>query len=252
MFRFGINRVAILTRSFQSIRSFSSFQSKPRFFQNHFHKKTIPISSWGTLSPLISKRNIFISIEKTPNPDSLKFVPDVQVLNEGETMDIPNQRAAMNSPLAIQLFRIEGVKNVFFGSNFISVGKDEEKEWAVLKPQIFQTIMDFFSSGQPVVTEAPVREDTAIQPDDSEVVQMIKELLETRIRPSVQEDGGDIVYKGFEDGIVFLQMQGSCSGCPSSTVTLKSGIERMLMHWIPEVNGVVAVEDSGTFIYLLN
>lgn len=135
---------------------------------------------------------------------------------------------------------------MFYGSDFVTVTKDEESDWGVLKPEIFASIMDHFSSGNPLILEDAnyMDADTAIQEDDDEVVAMIKELLDTRIRPSVQEDGGDIVYKGFDaaSGIVTLKMQGACSGCPSSAVTLKSGIENMLMHYIPEVK---AVEEAG-------
>merc|ERR1712146_135741 len=146
------------------------------------------------------------------------------------------------------LFRVEGVRNVFLASDFLTVSKTEEVEWQVLKPQIFSEIMDFYTSGQTVLKEdgdAPT-DTLAITDDDSEVVQMIKELLDMRIRPSVQEDGGDIAYQGFDEeaGIVFLQMQGSCSGCPSSAVTLKSGIENMLMHYIPEVTEVRAIGED--------
>jgi Fe-S cluster biogenesis protein NfuA len=141
-------------------------------------------------------------------------------------------------------------QGVFFGHDFITVTKDESYEWEHLKASIFATIMDFFATGQPVLAETPPSSDTAPNPEDDEVVTMIKEILETRVRPAVQEDGGDITYKGFQEGVVFLQMQGSCSGCPSSSVTLKSGIERMLMHWVPEVQGVVAVSDDGIYIYI--
>jgi len=133
---------------------------------------------------------------------------------------------------------------VFFARDFISVNKEPEQDWTSLKPAVFGVIMNFYNTGKPLLEEVQVREDTQIQQGDSEVVQMIKEILETRVRPQVQEDGGDIEYKGFQGGVVLLKMQGSCSGCASSSVTLKSGIERMLMHWIPEVTGVVAVSDS--------
>uniref|UniRef100_A0A803N081 Scaffold protein Nfu/NifU N-terminal domain-containing protein n=1 Tax=Chenopodium quinoa TaxID=63459 RepID=A0A803N081_CHEQI len=135
-----------------------------------------------------------------------------------------------------------GVTRVFFGSDFVTVTKSDEVTWDILKPEIFASIMDFYTSGQPLFLDesTAASKDTAIHEDDSEIVAMIKELLETRIRPAVQDDGGDIVYRGFdpETGIVKLQMQGACSGCPSSSVTLKSGIENMLMHYVPEVKGV--------------
>lgn len=156
--------------------------------------------------------------------------------------DFPNARSAMTSSLAKSLFGIDGVARVFFGSDFVTVTKSEEASWDFLKPEIFAAIMDFYSSGNPLFLDSSVASsmDTAIHEDDSEVVAMIKELLETRIRPAVQDDGGDIEYRGFdlETGIVKLRMQGACSGCPSSSVTLKSGIENMLMHYVSEVKGV--------------
>jgi Fe-S cluster biogenesis protein NfuA len=188
-------------------------------------------------------RNMFIQVQNTPNPDSLKFIPGAQVTQKG-TMEFPNAMSAIKSPLAKSLFQIEGVKQVFFARDFISVNKDTDADWNVLKPQVFSAIMEFYDSGKPIVTDEKPREDTMIKPDDSEAVQMIKEVLETRIRPAVQDDGGDIEYRGFENGVVLLKMQGSCSGCQSSSVTLKSGIERMLKHFIPEVTAVVAVTDD--------
>lgn len=192
------------------------------------------------------KRSLFVQTEKTPNPDSLKFLPGVPVLESG-TADFPTAMSAVSSPLAKKLFRNEGVKRVFLTQEFITITKDETCSWEDLKPAVFADIMEFFSSGEKALSDKPAPSDTAIQPGDSETVQMIKELLETRIRPSVQDDGGDITYLGFVDGVVFVQMQGSCSGCPSSSVTLKGGIERMMQHWIPEVNNVMAVESEEEF-----
>ncbi|XP_027721415.1 NFU1 iron-sulfur cluster scaffold homolog, mitochondrial isoform X3 [Vombatus ursinus] len=143
-----------------------------------------------------------------------------------------------------QLFRIEGVKSVFFGPDFITVTKEsEDLDWNLLKPDIYATIMDFFASGLPLVNEETLSTDAATEEDD-EVVAMIKELLDTRIRPTVQEDGGDVIYKGFEDGIVQLKLQGSCTSCPSSIITLKNGIQNMLQFYIPEVEGVEQVVDD--------
>lgn len=159
-------------------------------------------------------------------------------------MDFPTPAAAFRSPLARQLFRIEGVKSVFFGPDFITVTKEnEELDWNLLKPDIYATIMDFFASGLPLVTEETPPGEAGSEEDD-EVVAMIKELLDTRIRPTVQEDGGDVIYRGFEDGIVRLKLQGSCTSCPSSIVTLKSGIQNMLQFYIPEVEGVEQVMDD--------
>ncbi|XP_021733235.1 nifU-like protein 4, mitochondrial [Chenopodium quinoa] len=187
------------------------------------------------------RRTMFIQTQPTPNPASLMFYPGKPVMEIGSS-DFPNARTAMNSPLAKALFGIDGVTRVFFGSDFVTVTKSDDITWDILKPEIFAAIMDFYTSGQPLFLDesTAASKDTAIHEDDSEIVAMIKELLETRIRPAVQDDGGDIVYKGFdpETGIVKLQMQGACSGCPSSSVTLKSGIENMLMHYVPEVKGV--------------
>ncbi|XP_078161591.1 nifU-like protein 4, mitochondrial isoform X2 [Carex rostrata] len=184
---------------------------------------------------------MFIQAQDTPNPHSLMFYPGKPVMEVGSS-DFPNARAAMNSPLAKSLYAIDGVTRVFFGSDFVTVTKSEEVSWDYLKPEIFAAIMDFYSSGNALFFDAKeaTSKDTAIHEDDSEVVAMIKELLETRIRPAVQDDGGDIEYCGFdpETGIVKLRLQGACSGCPSSSVTLKSGIENMLMHYVPEVKGV--------------
>lgn len=187
---------------------------------------------------------MFIQTQDTPNPNSLKFIPGCPVLEAG-TMDFSAARNAFCSPLARQLFRIDGVKGVFFGPDFITITKtDAEVQWKLLKPDVYATIMDFFASGLPVVTDEAPSSDTAPSEDDDEVVAIIKELLDTRIRPTVQEDGGDVIYKGFEDGIVKLMLQGSCTSCPSSIVTLKSGIQNMLQFYVPEVEGVIQVVDE--------
>ncbi|KAJ8923245.1 hypothetical protein NQ315_001801 [Exocentrus adspersus] len=194
-----------------------------------------------TFRPVSTTQHLrmFIQTQETPNPNSLKFLPGVQVLESGQTIDFPNGQAAYCSPLGKMLFRIEGVKSVFLGPDFLTVTKtDDEVDWKVIKPEIFATIMDFFASGLPVLNEATPNLDTQINEDDDETVQMIKELLDTRIRPTVQEDGGDIIFVGYEDGIVKLKMQGACSSCPSSVVTLKNGVQNMLQFYIPEVLGV--------------
>lgn len=191
------------------------------------------------------RRGVFIQTQPTPNPLSLMFVPGRTVLEKGGTMSFNTPREAMSSPLAKRLFAIDGVTSVFFGSDFVTVTKSEDYTWAVLKPDVFAAIMDHYSSGDPLLYD-DADEGAAehlISDDDDEVVAMIKELLETRIRPAVQEDGGDIRFHAFdpESGVVGLKMMGACSGCPSSAITLKSGIENMLMHYIPEVKGVVEV-----------
>ncbi|KAM4615735.1 NFU1 iron-sulfur cluster scaffold homolog, mitochondrial [Polymixia lowei] len=194
---------------------------------------------------VVPARTMFIQTQDTPNPNSLKFLPGRTVLESG-TMDFAAPRDAFCSPLARQLFRIDGVKSVFLGPDFITITKsDGNIEWKIIKPDVFAAIMDFFTTGLPVVNEesAPSA-DTAPSDDDDEVVAMIKELLDTRIRPTVQEDGGDVLYRGFEDGIVKLKLQGSCTSCPSSIVTLKSGIQNMLQFYVPEVESVEQVKDD--------
>lgn len=189
-------------------------------------------------------RTLLIQTDDTPNPRSLKFVPvhgeeeGGLLLKEG-TAEFTSYKAAQKSPLASAIFMVDGVTGCFLTASFVTVTINETADWLVVKPQVFAAITDFFSSGKPVLLEEAEVSDTAINDDDDEIVQHIKELIETRIRPSVQEDGGDIKYIGLTpEGIVQLQMQGSCAGCPSSGVTLKNGIENMLMHYIPEVNGV--------------
>ncbi len=178
---------------------------------------------------------MFIQTEETPNPATLKFLPGRVVMERG-TADFDAADKAARSPLAESLFRIEGVARIFLGSDFITVTKTDARDWPVLKPQILGLIMEHFSTNRPVIlaetTDTAAGESTG---DDDEIVTQIKELLDTRVRPAVAQDGGDIVFHSFEDGIVYLHMQGSCSGCPSSTATLKMGIENMLRHYVPEV-----------------
>ena len=189
---------------------------------------------------------MFIQSETTPNDDSIKFIPGVEVMGEG-TAEFTDTLSALKSPLAIRLMGIEGVTGVFFGPDFVTVSKDSETSWSVIKPEVYAILMEHFSSGQPLFRsdedrEAAGPQDTRILDTDSVVVAMIKELLETRVRPAIMEDGGDIEYRGFTDeGIVQVKLKGSCRGCSSSTVTLKNGIERMLMHYVPQVEGVEEV-----------
>uniref|UniRef100_A0A1B0CD65 NFU1 iron-sulfur cluster scaffold homolog, mitochondrial n=1 Tax=Lutzomyia longipalpis TaxID=7200 RepID=A0A1B0CD65_LUTLO len=191
-------------------------------------------------------RGMFIQTQETPNPDSLKFLPGRDVLGTGNTMDFPSIGSATGSPLAKLLFRVEGVKAVFFGGDFITISKTEEAEWGILKAELFAVIMDFFASGLPILTGAtPNSDKTQINDDDDETVMMIKELLDTRIRPTVQEDGGDLIFMGYKDGVVQLKMQGSCSSCPSSIVTLKNGVQNMLQFYIPEVVAVEQVSEPS-------
>lgn len=182
---------------------------------------------------------MFIQTATTPNPSTLKFIPGREVLGSG-TAQFNNIEGAKNSPLAKVLFAISGVESVFLGSDFISITKAESSSWDTLKTEILTTIMEHFVAGKAVIeTGEQSQENTE---EDSEVVKQIKELIETRVRPAVAQDGGDIIYKSFENGIVKLEMHGACSGCPSSTITLKNGIENMLKHYIPEVEAVEAAE----------
>jgi len=182
---------------------------------------------------------MFIQTEQTPNPATLKFLPGREVMATG-TADFPSLEAAGRSPLAERLFGIEGVSGVFYGNDFITVTKNADKDWHLMKPAILGAIMEHFTAGKPLLVEAAAASPEAAG-EDSELVTQIKELIDTRVRPAVAQDGGDIVFDSFTDGVVYLHMQGSCSGCPSSTATLKSGIENMLKHYIPEVLEVRAV-----------
>ncbi len=181
---------------------------------------------------------MFIQTEETPKPASLKFIPDGKIVLEKGVIEFKNQKsAATRSPLALQLFEIEGVESIFLGRDFITVTKSENIDWQKIKTEILATIMDFFVSGKPVVFEENSSENFSDE-EDSEIVKQIKELIEVKVRPAVAMDGGDIIYRNFEEGIVYLELRGSCSGCPSSTITLKNGIENMLKHYIPEVLAV--------------
>ena len=183
---------------------------------------------------------MFIQTEETPNPATLKFIPGTNVLGNS-TMDFPTREAAEASPLATRLFDIAGVDRVFFGGDFITVTANDA-EWHVLKPPILGAIMEHFTAGLPLVEETIGAADNPTEEgEDDEIVVQIKELLDTRVRPAVAQDGGDIIFHRYEEGVVYLQMQGSCSGCPSSTMTLQHGIENLLKHYIPEVESVQPV-----------
>ncbi|ODM23961.1 hypothetical protein SI65_01551 [Aspergillus cristatus] len=209
-----------------------------------------------------SKRTIFIQTENTPNPDALKFIPNHPILPEGfptTFIEYLSPRSTVApphpSPLAAHLLNVDGVSSVFYGSDFITVTKASDANWAHIKPEVFSMITQTVTSGEPIVNfveksaaeqgqEGGDEESLAYNEDEEEVVSMIKELLETRIRPAIQEDGGDIELRGFENGIVMLKLRGACRTCDSSTVTLKNGIESMLMHYIEEVQGVEQVMDQ--------
>ncbi|OIW27291.1 HIRA-interacting protein 5 [Coniochaeta ligniaria NRRL 30616] len=218
------------------------------------------------------RRTIFIQTETTPNADALKFLPNHRILPEGMStpfIEYMNPRSTISppypSPLAAQLMAIDGVTSVFYGADFITVTKAADANWAHIRPEVFALITETITSGQPIVNvverkegeqgegaEGGAEDDSlAYNENDSEVVGMIKELLETRIRPAIQEDGGDIEFRGFEDGYVMLKLRGACRTCDSSTVTLKNGIEGMLMHYIEEVKGVHQVLDQEEEIAML-
>ncbi|MGF1455761.1 MAG: NifU family protein [Alphaproteobacteria bacterium] len=186
---------------------------------------------------------MFIQTEETPNPATLKFLPGRAVMAEG-TREFVSQQDADGSPLAAALFRVDGVSGVFFGPDFITITKDGG-DWAHLKPALLGAITDHYASGTPLFADGASTTATghaAYDGDDEDVVAQIKELLDTRVRPAVAQDGGDILFHGFKDGVVYLHMRGACAGCPSSTMTLKMGIENMLRHYVPEVEEVQPVE----------
>ncbi len=181
---------------------------------------------------------MFIQTEATPNPATLKFLPGGQVVMGKGTADFSAPERAAKSPLAQRLFAVDGVAGVFLGPDFITVSKTDAQTWDQLKPQVLMALMAHFNSGDPVV-EAGAEDEVA--PDDDAIVTRIKDLLDTRVRPTVAQDGGDIVFHSFTDGVVYLHMQGSCAGCPSSTATLKNGVENLLRYYVPEVQRVEAV-----------
>ncbi len=184
---------------------------------------------------------MFIQTEDTPNPETLKFIPGSIVLKTG-TADFSSKEVSSDSPLASRLFEIDGVSRVFLATDFISVTKDPQLDWNTLKPSILTGIMEHFATGLPSIHEIEDKEFETNNNEDSETIKQIKDLLETRVRPAVAMDGGDITFCSYEAGVVTLQMKGACAGCPSSTATLKMGIENMLRHYIPEVTEVKAAE----------
>ena len=184
---------------------------------------------------------MFIETEGTPNPATLKFLPGRDVMASG-TADFAGPDLAARSPLAQALFALPGVARVFLGGDFVTITKSDLADWATLRPQVLGALMEHFVAERPVIEGDgdAIAED--VSPEDQDVVDQIKDLLDTRVRPAVAGDGGDIVFRGYRDGIVRLHMQGACSGCPSSSATLKHGIENMLKHYVPEVRSVEQVE----------
>lgn len=184
---------------------------------------------------------MFIETEGTPNPATLKFLPGRDVMPSG-TADFAGPDLAERSPLAQALFALPGVARVFLGGDFVTVTKSDLADWATLRPEVLGALMEHFVADRPVIQGSSDEVAEDVSPEDQEVVDQIKELLDTRVRPAVAGDGGDIVFRGYRDGVVRLHMQGACSGCPSSSATLKHGIENMLRHYVPEVVAVEQVE----------
>lgn len=186
---------------------------------------------------------MFIQTETTPNPNTLKFLPGQEVLG-ARTAFFTDKENAAQSPLASALFVLPDIRAIFFGSDFVTVTKTEASSWEILKPQILTTMMEHYQSGNPLLLDekpqAAEKTETYSE-NEQEIVDQIKELLETRVRPAVAQDGGDIIFHSFKEGVVYLEMHGACSGCPSSTATLKNGIENMLRHYVPEVMAVEPV-----------
>lgn len=185
---------------------------------------------------------MFIQTEETPNPSTLKFLPQKPVMKQG-TLEFSGIEKPSKSSLADDLLGIQGVERVLFGRDFISVTKTSEKEWYILKPSILGKIMEHFVSGRPLFQEGEENPRDYIENEDA-LSKEIREIIDTRVRPAVAQDGGDIIFDRFEEGIVYVHMHGACSGCPSSTVTLKSGIENMLKHYVPEVIEIRAIADA--------
>lgn len=182
---------------------------------------------------------MFIQTERTPNPETLKFLPGCEVTLRGSVEFRSLDEARGKSPLAEKLFGLGNVIGVFLGRDFISVTKAQSGDWEILSPLVLAAVMDHFTSGAPVLIN---ESESTGESNDSEIVKQIKEILETRVRPAVAQDGGDIVFDSFEDGILYLQLQGACQGCPSSTATLKNGIENLMRHYVPEVEEVRAID----------
>jgi Fe-S cluster biogenesis protein NfuA len=180
---------------------------------------------------------MFIQTEETPNPATMKFLPGREVMGAG-TLEIADEKAAGASPLAEALFAVEGVKGVFLGKDFVTVTKGAERDWTTMKPPILAALMEHFTNDRPVMAAAAPAETGSGETGDDEITRQIREILDIKVRPAVAQDGGDITFQKFEDGVVWLNLKGSCAGCPSSTATLKAGIENMLKHYIPEVKEV--------------
>lgn len=185
---------------------------------------------------------MYIQTEDTPNPNSLKFIPGVDVMGDNQPVFIADKEKASISALAESLFSFDFTESIFFGSDFITITKKNDFDWQNIKPDILVTIMEFFITNNKVIKNADVN-DPQINENDDEITKQIKEIINERVRPAVARDGGDIIFKEFSEGIVYLELHGACAGCPSSTITLKNGIESMLKHYVPEVMSVEATNE---------
>uniref|UniRef100_A0A6G1SI10 NFU1 iron-sulfur cluster scaffold homolog, mitochondrial n=1 Tax=Aceria tosichella TaxID=561515 RepID=A0A6G1SI10_9ACAR len=234
-------------RSILSSRHLSKNEpSMCRYTNAHVTICNMPVVTSSRAIHMTPSNNMFIQVEETPNPNSLKFYPGEVVLESG-TADFQDKvQGSLKSPLAKALFKIRGVKSVFFAQDFITVSKDDDEkvEWNVLKPQIFSAIMIFYTMKQPILYSSIDKDPNEINENDSELVKEIKALITDRIRPTIQEDGGDLEFVSYEDNIVRVRLQGACTSCPSSVVTLKNGIKNMLQFYIPEVQDVEQVIDE--------
>ena len=245
-----------LFRSFAYTRFLYNFTPQRRLYTiPYLHQLTRP-SIISPIRLMVQSRSMFIQTFDTPNPNSLKFTPGVSVLPaslEQQTLSFTDRRDAFASPLARQLFAVPGVSGILLGPDFVTVTKSADQEWPEMKPEIYCVIMDFFIAGLPTVEEEKLKAlnegiNQEFEGEEDETVLMIKEIIDTRIRPTVQEDGGDIIFKGFENGIVKLKLQGACESCPSSVVTLKHGIQNMLQFYVKEVKSVEEVTDHEDLV----
>ncbi|CAH6720588.1 nifU-like protein, mitochondrial [[Candida] jaroonii] len=203
-------------------------------------------STLRRVQPLRLVRSLFIQTLETPNEQALKFLPSMKILPEGTTKEFLSGREASVSPLALKLFTIDGIRSVMFGSDFITIEKTGDLHWSLIKPEIFSILTEYLTNGTPIISESLLTKDMEINDEDDEVVSMIKELIFTRIRPAIQDDGGDIEFVKFieDEGKVILRLMGACRSCDSSSITLKNGIESMLQYYIEEVKSVEQFEEE--------
>lgn len=224
---------SILPRTFLQGLPTKTLQSKTSLLKHY------PLSQ--------SIRSLFIQTETTPNVNALKFKSSRKLLPDNETIEVLSKRESINQPLAFDLFQVDGVKGLMIGSDFITIEKEKDEQWGVLKPEIFMILTEFISSNKQISIPEPQqnqKKNEYLDEDEEEVIEMIKELIETRIRPTIQEDGGDLSFEKFENGTVYLKLKGACRSCESSSLTLKTGIESMLKHYIEEVENVEQLDET--------